>query len=281
MEYLKLKYREKEYLLDELIQESNELMKSLILPNEFRISNSVTQWGLINDVGYAIAGEKFCDLHSVLASARFALYNSHLKIHKNEISWKAGYISQLWLRSQFLKNSIIWYNSCEDYFLQIIWFAFDFFKDLSKYEKEMQLCRFEKITKTLEKETTKRNTLLLLNKLNDFHNNKDVKYIRELSNLLKHKQNINIKDLDNEMDFLFTTNEFSSKFIEKKLVDVDEAIISISNVHVLIVEFGLFLLDFISFNEMFVINKEDQIQIDSIKKKKDYKKIIVKELYFT
>ena len=29
------------------------------------------------------------------------------------------------MRSQFLKNSILWYNSCLDYICQIVWFGFD------------------------------------------------------------------------------------------------------------------------------------------------------------
>ena len=274
MEDLKIVYKGKEYLLEDLQRESNDLQKELILPKEFQVSDLITEFGLINDKGYAIAGEKFRDLYSVIASARFALIKAHTKIHQNEVSWGSGYIGQLWLRSQYLQNSIIWYNSCEDYTLQIIWFAFEFFTNLEKYKEEMEKCRYGTICMQLKGYKDQSEAINLFQYLKSYHDNKDIFYIRSLANSLKHKQYLKFKGLNHNRSMGFNSNNFSSEMIEPKQVDIDETIECLRLVHKQTVEFASYLFSYIDFNEMFVRNEAGDMT-NKIKPKMEYKKIII------
>jgi hypothetical protein len=279
--YLKIKYKNVEYKIDDLFKESNDLLKELILPDKFNLNFFITDTGLFNDKGYAVAGEKYNDLYSVIASARFALYNAHLKIHNDQSLLKSEYSQTLWLRSQYLQNSIIWYNSSEDYIMQIIWFAFDFYTDLTHYSDEMRKCRYTRIHKELLNHNDSFNTADLLKQLESYHNNEDVKYVRELADCLKHKQMLNIAGLDSGRLMKFKSKSFSSDLLEKTWIDIDDTIKRIGNVHKLIIEFGTFLFDFIDFDAMFVFNKEGSIMLGQTRNKRDYKKVIINENFFT
>lgn len=279
--YLKIKYKDREYLIEDLIGESNDLLKELVPPDIFNPDFFVTDFGLINDKGYAIAGEKFGDLYSVLASARFALYNAHLKIHNDQRLMESEYSSTLWLRAQYLQNSILWYNSCEDYILQIVWFAFDFYKDLNRYEDEMRKCKYSIIYKELNRYKDLENAGLLLKYLSSYHQDDNVKFIRNLADALKHKQLINIMGLNIGRLMSFKSNTFSSSLLEKKWIDLDESIEKIKQVHIKIIELGSFLIELINFQGMFVLNEVGQIELGKCLKKKEYKRIIINEEYST
>jgi hypothetical protein len=70
------------------------------------------------------------------ASARFALIQAHKKFYdSNMISWESGYKAQLWMRFQYLKNAVVWYNSYEDYIYQLIWFEFEMYTGSINNEK--------------------------------------------------------------------------------------------------------------------------------------------------
>ena len=281
MDFLKIIYKDKEYTLEELISESNELLKGLTVPIEFQFQNSIIGWCLINDKGYAVAGEKFKDLYSVIASARFALLNAHTKIHKHNISWQSGYPAQLWLRSQYLQNSILWYNSCEDYILQIIYFAFDFYSDLKQYKKEMKKCRFDNICKKLDKYDHLPNTHILYNNLLSYHNDPSVKIIRDYADLTKHNQLLKFHGLDSNLPLYYNTHDFTTKDIEPKKIDIDETVDVLKDVHQKIISLGLFLLKFIEFENMFEHDTEGSRIFNETRSRKEFKKLIINEDYAT
>lgn len=279
--YLKIKYKDREYLIEDLFGESHDLLKELVLPDILNPDFFVTDFGLFNDKGYAIAGEKFGDLYSVLATARFALYNAHLKIHNDQKLLESEYSDTLWLRGQYLQNSIIWYDSCEDYILQIVWFAFDFYKNLNRYEDEMRRCKYSNICKELDKYKDLKNAELLLKYLSSYHQDDNVKFVRNLADSLKHKQLINIMGLDTGRLMSFKSNTFSSSLLEKKWIDLDESIEKIKQVHMKIIELGLLLIEFINFQGMFVLNEAGHIELGKCLNKREYKKIIINEEYST
>jgi hypothetical protein len=275
MDFLKIKYKDREYLIEELLKETKELHKELTLPKEFQINWAITEWGLVNDKGYAIAGDKFNDLYSMLASARFALINAHTKIQNNLISWESGYVGQLWLRSQFLQNSIVWYNCCEDYIMQIIWFAFDFYKDLSNYTTEMRRCRYSNIRKGLAEYINLPNSQILIEKIESFHNDQSISINRKYADLTKHNQILRFKGLDHGRLIEVNSNNFSSKLIEPFEIDIDDTIDTLRIVHGKVIEIGKFLLDFINFNGMFIYDEKGRRQLLEPRPQLDYKKISI------
>ncbi|MPR33145.1 hypothetical protein [Salmonirosea aquatica] len=279
MEFLKIIYRGKEYSLKELVQETNKFSKDLLLPLSYQIDTNIVDFGLVHDKGYSIAGEKFNDLYSVLASARLSLINAHTKIHKSGVTWNSGYSGQLWLRTQFLQNSILWYNSCEDYFLQIIWFAFDFYSDLENYKSEMRKCSFKNIEKELNNYKSFQSANLLLENLLIYKENENVKNIREISNSIKHKQLIRFYGLDEERNISIESVNFKSTWIDPKIVDIDITINELISVHNSILSLGTFLLEFIKFDAMFPKDKNERIPWGETRPKAEYKKISISDKY--
>lgn len=123
MSYLKLIYRDQEYTLKEWNDEQKrfeqhlELLEGLVKPG-------LKDFSAVQDVGYSIALAKLEGLCHLIAGARYALISAHEILHdSNIINWQSGYVGQLWYRAQQLKNSIIWYDSCEDYLYQMLWFG--------------------------------------------------------------------------------------------------------------------------------------------------------------
>lgn len=107
-------------------------------------ATEIRQAAFLNTPGYRIAFEKFQDLLQTFTSARYALLQTSHNKHEGVYSDKPG-LAQLWVRKEFAKNAIIWYNSCYDLILQIIYFGFDFWNTINSpetYAKEVGNCKF-------------------------------------------------------------------------------------------------------------------------------------------
>lgn len=109
-------YKGKKYTWEEWYNEKKSFIENIKLPNEFLIDTALMEFSIIYDEGYSIAIEKFRELYRLIAGARNCLINAFEKFYdSNIIDRDKGYWVQLWTRGEFLKNSIVWYTSCEDY----------------------------------------------------------------------------------------------------------------------------------------------------------------------
>ncbi|MFC1223360.1 hypothetical protein ACFE6N_06090 [Pedobacter sp. BG31] len=180
-------------------------MKSLAIPGELNMAPAGLEFISLGDFGYLIARDKFRQLYSLLATVRFAVCEAHKKLHKSPILWSNGYIGQMWIRSQYLKNAVLWYNSCDDYLLQIIWFAFDFcdpntLDKPNKYKQTLRHCRWESLVPIMEARKAEPNIGFLLAKIKEFRSLAVVSMVRSIANSLKHHADIYIRDLDIQPD---------------------------------------------------------------------------------
>lgn len=271
---LTVEYKGKVYTLKELMEDSNEFSNSLKFFKKVKHSPIF----LIDDIGYIIAIEKINQLYNLIASSRFGLIEAHKKLHKSPIEWKSGYVGQLWLRSQYLKNSIVWYNSCLDYVYQIIWFAFEFSGEMKtgrNYRHELTLCNWKSISDVL-KVRTDENSIILYNKLNKVK--KELKIINTWANSLKHHGSLNFKELRPTDSYLLNfTENFNNVDIIGKVLDIDETCVVLKNVHVKLVEFIDFIVEFIDFDNMFEKTTEGDY-LTGTKYKSEYKKIIINNI---
>jgi len=280
-------YKDKKYSWDEWNEKYRNFTKNIELPDDFRIEINLREHSLLQDIGYAIAFDKYAELYSIIASARSALFNSFNKFYdSNIISWESGYRGQLWMRFEYLKNATIWYNSCEDYIYQIIWFAYDMYPYLINsqelYLKNLKDCSYSKIIKFLRDiESTNPNAKLLKDKINSYRNDTDVYYLREeLANNLKHRANIQAMGLEDVRLIGFSIKSkdgsdfFNSRWIEPKLIDIDEIIEIASRVHCKLIEYGRFILKFMNINDMFELDENGNGIINKIKKNHCIKELI-------
>ncbi|RZK43343.1 MAG: hypothetical protein EOO90_03530 [Pedobacter sp.] len=263
------------------MEENNEFLKSLEMPNELNLPPASFQFVNLGDYGYLIAIEKFRQLHNLMATARFALSQAHQKLHKSPVLWSSGYIGQIWLRTQYLKNAVLWYNSCDDYFLQIIWFAFDFFNPhtLTKpevYKNLLKKCRWESLKKPLIPRKSEANIELLLLKINELHSDNDLKEVRNIANSLKHHADIFIQDLDLQPDFSLTSYQgFNSEAVANTGLDIDETVLLLQKAHQKLTDFSKFLINYIDFDKPFENDEKGVIHLDRIKEKSLYKKFYI------
>jgi len=279
-------YKGHTYSWNEWYKEYTRFIDRLELPNDFLVDINLREHSILQDIGYGIAFDKFIELYNLIASARSALINSFEKFYDtNIISWESGYKGQLWMRFEYLKNSIIWYNSCEDYIYQIIWFAYDIYPYLinskEKYLKNLKECSRSKIIKTLtDIETVNPDAKTLKERLNTYRKDQYVYYIREeLANSFKHRANVQAKGLENTRLIGFSIKKkdgndlFNSRWIEPELIDIDEVIEIVSRIHVKLIELGRFILDFMNIDKMFEIDENGKSILNKIQKKSLYKRI--------
>lgn len=281
-------YRNQKYSWEEWNKDYGDFVDSIELPDDFRIDINIREHSLLQDIGYSIAIDKFIELYSMIASARFALMNAYQKFYdSNVISWESGYQGHLWMRFQYLKNAIVWYNSCEDYIYQILWFAYDMYPNpiTSKEEYLLALkgCSYGKIYFVLEKlEKQNEHAKDLKEKVHNYRYDTDVNYLREdLANNLKHRANVQVEGLKDlrMMGFSIKSKEgtdvFNSKWIEPRVIDIDDTIKIVRNVHIKLIEYGRYVLKFMNLDDMFQKDEQGNAILNIRRKKSDYKKIII------
>lgn len=276
-------YKDKKYSWDEWHDEKRKFVDNLELPNDFDLT-STSYFSVIHDVGYTIGMNKYTELSHLIASARTALLKSFDKFYQsNDIKWGSPYEAHIWMRSEYLKNSIIWYNSCEDYIYQAIWFAFDMNKQEidspEKFEMLLKKVSVKEVKKNLKRVDTK-NSKQLLSYINDYREHKDVKYMREqLANSLKHRGNISFNEINVSSIMPYERVgegkkiKFSTEWIQPRVIDIDETIELMSRIHNLLITFARNIKTFINFDEMFVKDEDGVIIITEVKDKKNYKKV--------
>jgi len=278
---LTVTYKGQNYTLKQLTQDNNDFSKSLEIPEELNMPPDDLKSIALGDSGYLIAKDKFRHLYGLLTTGRFAASEAHKKLHKGPIQWSSGYTGQMWVRSQYLKNAMLWYNSCEDYLLQIIWFAFDFvdpnkLKSPSRYKRELRGCRWESLLGKLEARKSETIIASLLDNINALRSDPDMKAVRDIANSLKHHADIYIKDLDPQPDYVLSSYKgFTNDAVANKPLDLDEASVLLQKVHEKIITFAMYLLRFIDFDAPFVNDKPDTIHLDCPRDKRAYKKFTV------
>lgn len=223
------------------------------------------------DPGYNIAFFKYDELVKVFTSARYALVQASHEKHERVYSSKPG-LAQLWIRSEFAKNGIIWYNSCYDYILQVIYFAFDFWGCINSpesYLKELKRCKFEVNKKDWKyknntpsfKEiagSNKEADDLYQNLIDFYHkggeeNNKLLKW----ANLLKHNGAIAFEGLSFRANSQFVySSGFKTSYAEPLFLNIDEVIDILIKEHKKIVKFANYLYCYMNFDTILEASKK-------------------------
>lgn len=278
-------YKGEKYSWEEWHNEKKEFIKSLELPDDLSMDWALRDWSIAYDVGYSIAIEKFMELYKLIASARSSLINSFDKFYDSSvIEWGSNYKAHIWMRGEYLKNSIVWYNSCEDYIYQILWFAYDMsgekITSAEDYEKQLKKVCYKNIKSKLV-ENNSNEAKELLKYIDEYRFDEEVRYLRDgLANNLKHRGHLTFRGIEDTrlMGFKKLDKEkniiFSSEWVEPKIVDIDETIELLKNVHVKLIKLARDIKDFINFDDMFERTEDGKIKGNIIKDKASYKKII-------
>jgi hypothetical protein len=283
---LKFVYKDKEYSWDEWRNEYNQFVESLELPGDITEGLLISDMVAAHDIGYSIAMDKTYELYELIASARFALINAYQKyFESNILAFNNPYKAHLWLRSQYLKNSIVWYNSCEDYIYQILWFGFELHKREADsphwYENVLKDCTYSNVKSSLEQVGTKEANNLL-DMIKKYRFDSQVKYMRDnLANNIKHRANLQFVGLERHRfmgaDFFNPDGSihFTTDWIKPIVVDIDETVDLLKDIHHKLIKFTREIVDFMNFNEVFEKNEDNILIFNKIRDKSKYKRIII------
>lgn len=282
---LKFVYKKTEYSWEEWHKQKNSFISNLELPKELIISPLIISFAAVHDPGYSIAMYKMSELYHVIASARFALIQAYEKFYDSNIVLREqSYVAQTWTRSQFLKNSILWYNSCIDYICQILWFGFDMhgqnildkIKSKTDFEKMLREVTLSEVTKKLKgiKEVNQ-HAKDLLDKLIKYQ--KESKCVNNYANAIKHRGNIGFKGIDSSSPISYENKVtgFDLEYIEPDILDIDETVERLARVHRKLVCLAKYIKHFMNFDAMFKCDKEGNILFNEAKDPKEYKKIVI------
>ncbi|ESU71174.1 hypothetical protein T260_15060 [Geobacillus thermopakistaniensis] len=283
---LKFVYKDKEYSWDEWRNEYNQFVDSLELPDDITEGLLISDMVAAHDIGYSIAMDKTYEIYELIASARFALINAYQKyFESNILAFNNPYKAHLWLRSQYLKNSIVWYNSCEDYIYQVLWFGFELHRRKTYspdwYESVLRDCTYPNVKQSLEQVGTKEANDLL-DMIKDYRFDPQVKYMRDnLANNIKHRANLQFLGLERRRligtEFFNADGSiyFTTDWIQPIVIDIDETVDLLKDIHGKLVNFTREIIDFMNFDQVFERDKDNVFQINRIRDKSEYRKIII------
>ncbi len=279
-------YKGSKYTWEEWHISNKKFEESLELPEDYKVDFGLRHFLPVYDSGYAIASDKFFELYHLIASARNALINAHQKFFDSNImSWEHSYLPQLWMRFQYLKNAIVWYDSCEDYILQIIWFGFEMYPIIidgaESYKANLKKCNYSSVIKRLgEIADNNIEAKNLKDTMAKYHNDEEVKNLRNnLANVLKHHGNLQIGGLEDIRLGVIQKKDkngddiFNSKWIDPDIVDIDETIQLIKSVHEKFIIYGRYVMNSMNFNSVFELDESGNWLVNKIREKTDYKKI--------
>lgn len=284
---MKVIYQNKEYTIEQLNKEQRDFENSLDVPNYLHSNDGLDFFCF--DPQYKLAIDFFSDLYSQITSARFALVMGHKKLHdSNYVKWNSGEIGQYWLRFQYLKNSINWYNSSFDILWQAIWFGFALYRkiEFSRSPKKihdidspkafktlLERCKWDYIVKSLS-EVDSVYSKDLLNQIKKFNDSQEQKVVRKWANSLKHHGSFRINELYNPGSALIV-GVFDSRYARPTIIEIDKITEALKEYHIAYCELTKYVFDFFNFDGMrppIVNGKTTILQKDE----KDYKKIIIK-----
>lgn len=189
-----------------------------------------------------IAFQRFYDLYYIFAGANFDLEdaaNEDLSIDKYETN--AESTLRYFLRSLRLKNTILAYNSVEDYIKKIVKFLSSTeeiqFKDESEFIEVNKKAITYKDAKKFARDIDNiigNNSLEKV--LKRYHNKEEIREIRRLANDIKHNGDIRFKELprpsyagyvikdEGNLKKVDAKEKYNSKWVEVEPVELEETI---------------------------------------------------------
>lgn len=212
--------------------------------------------------GLYISTIKFEELEDLIRFSNISLRDGMKEDYKATLNGKVHSTAQRILRFYHLKYAILNYNSCYDYILQIIYFAFDFCEDITSsevYQEQLAKCtfgynsKFRKHFKDFSEINIKAKQLF--DNLDDLYNNKREK-LSGWANAIKHRGGLSIPEMKpNRPNTCICDNDngailFSPEMIYPYTISIEEIIEELKEQNKIICEFAEYLFNFLGFNKV-------------------------------
>jgi hypothetical protein len=271
------KYKTSDFSLDEKLKEASivyrgrkmsyeELGKAIYdFSEELKFVDRYTKeiypiehFMLISNRDYYKASKYINKTEKCLQTARYYLMNSYNLITTDfDCNWSTGYGPQFLLRTMDFTTAVVWYNSCFDYILQIVYFAFGIYKkndgytDQTSHEDLLKKCTYNSMGEIYSQYKTVPNYKALWKIITKCYN--ALSKINLWANYIKHKGGVSFEGLnppdpfhmkmtDSEGNIIAESTDFES--IE---IDLDSSLNELKDVHKALYDCINDLIDFIDF----------------------------------
>ncbi|MGN0058354.1 MAG: hypothetical protein ACI363_09015 [Phocaeicola plebeius] len=157
-------YKDSTLTLENFVKENLEISKELKLLDSINGLEKTHQFNMMENFPntscdketVAVCTETFRlfqDVYNTFALAKFSFLEGFRKLHLySTLKWESGAYGQYWIRTSYLNNAIMWYNSCFDILLQTLWIGKRYYMNIFqledlwlKYDDVLAKCRENKI----------------------------------------------------------------------------------------------------------------------------------------
>lgn len=213
---------------------------------------------LISNRDYYKASKYINKTEKCLQTARYYLMKSYNLITTDfDCNWSTGYGPQFLLRTMNFTTAVVWYNSCFDYILQIVYFAFGIYKktdgytDQTSYEDLLKKCTYYSMGEIYSQYKTVPNYKALWKIITKCYN--AMFEINSWANYIKHKGGISFTGLNAPAPFLMRMTDSNGNVIaessdfESIEIDLDKSLNVLKDAHLALHNCINNLIDFIDF----------------------------------
>lgn len=226
--------------LRKFVDENKKLSKELILLgsiNGFEQKHQLCTFGnntnsICDRETVAICTETFRlfqNVYNTFALARFSLLEGFRKLHLySTLKWDSGESGQYWIRTSYLNNAIIWYNSCFDILLQTLWIGKKYYIHKRIKNKILQVedlwLRFDEVLAKCREADIPEACI------KSFSGTSTVIHVRQLANSLKHRNGLRYKEFCDPNLIMFAFDDYNSRSTESS-TNIEEVITELTFYH--------------------------------------------------
>lgn len=213
---------------------------------------------LMSNRDYYKAAKYINKTEKCFQTARYYLMNSYNLITTDfDCNWCSGYGPQFLLRTMNFTTAVIWYNSCFDYLLQVVYFAFGIYKkthgytELTSHEDLLKKCTYITMGEIYSCYKTIPNYKALWKIITKCFN--ALSEINKWANYIKHKGGISFAGLNPPDPFLVKMTDLAGNVIaessnfESIEIDLDNSLNILRDTHKALYVCINDLIDFIDF----------------------------------
>jgi hypothetical protein len=213
---------------------------------------------IVSNRDYYKAAKYINKTEKCLQTARYYQMNSYNLIKTDfDVNWSSGYGAQFLLRTIDFTTAVVWYNSCFDYILQIVYFAFGIYKKIDGYSDRtshndlLKKCSYYTMGEIYSQYKTVLNYRELWKIINKCYN--ALSNINSWANYIKHKGGISFDGLNPPDPFTMKMTDqqgnviAESKDFESIKIDMDSSLNILKDVHAALHDCIIEVIDFIDF----------------------------------
>ena len=229
-------YKDSTLTLENFVKENLEISKELKLLDSINGLEKTHQFNMMKNFPntscdketVAVCTETFRlfqDVYNTFALARFSLLEGFRKLHLySTLRWESGAYGQYWIRTSYLNNAIIWYNSCFDILLQTMWIGKKYYINKKNLQFEDLWLRFDEVLVRCREADIPDACI------KSFSNTSTVKHVRELANKLKHRNGLRYEEFCDPNLIMYDFDDYNSKQTESS-TNIEEVISELISYH--------------------------------------------------